>query len=63
MKVPKDISLEEINKFFGPIVNKNGYNYEFTKDPFVYWRDRNIVDGGTPKAVYASIMLDIIMNG
>ncbi len=26
VKVPKDISLEEISKFFGPIMNKNGYN-------------------------------------
>ncbi len=33
VKVPRDITLKEINKFFGPIVNKNGYNYEFTKDP------------------------------
>jgi hypothetical protein len=32
VKVPRDITLEEISKFFGPIVNKNGYNYEFTKD-------------------------------
>jgi hypothetical protein len=33
VKVLKDISLEEINKFFAPIVNSNGYNYEFVKDP------------------------------
>jgi hypothetical protein len=33
VKVPRDIILEEISKFFGPIVNKDGYNYEFTKDP------------------------------
>jgi len=33
VKVPRYIYLEEISKFFGPIVNKNGYNYEFTKDP------------------------------
>lgn len=26
MKVPRDITLEEINKFFEPIVNKNGYS-------------------------------------
>ncbi len=32
VKVLKDITLEKINKFFGPIVNKNGYNYEFIKD-------------------------------
>jgi hypothetical protein len=25
--------LEDISKLFGPIVNKNGYNYEFAKDP------------------------------
>ncbi len=33
VKVPKDISLEDIDKIFGPIVHKNEYNYEFTKDP------------------------------
>jgi hypothetical protein len=33
VKVPRDISLEDIDKIFGPIVNKNKYNYEFTKDP------------------------------
>jgi hypothetical protein len=32
-KVPRDTSLEENSKFFGPIVNNNGYNYEFIKDP------------------------------
>jgi hypothetical protein len=32
VRVPKDISLKDISKFFGPIVNKNGYSYEFTKD-------------------------------
>ncbi len=32
VKVLRDITLEEINKFFG-LVKKNGYSYEFTKDP------------------------------
>ncbi len=33
VKMLRDTTLEEINKFFGPIVNKNTYSYEFTKDP------------------------------
>jgi hypothetical protein len=32
VKVLRDITLEEINKFFGLVVNTNGYSYEFTKD-------------------------------
>jgi hypothetical protein len=32
VKVPREIILEDISKFFNPIVNKNNYNYEFTKD-------------------------------
>ncbi len=32
LKVPRDIALEEIGKFFGHVVHKNRYNYEFTKD-------------------------------
>jgi hypothetical protein len=33
VKVPKDISLEEVSKIFGPIIKKNGYNYTFLEDP------------------------------
>jgi hypothetical protein len=33
MGVPKDTSLKDISKFFSPVVNNNGYSYEFTKDP------------------------------
>lgn len=33
VKLPRDSFLEHISKIFGPIVNKNKYNYEFTKDP------------------------------
>jgi hypothetical protein len=33
VKVPRDITLEKIRKFFGLVTNKNGYSYEFTKDP------------------------------
>jgi hypothetical protein len=33
VEVSRDISLEDIDKIFGLIVNKNKYNYEFTKDP------------------------------
>ncbi len=32
VKVPRDIILEDISKFLSPIVNKNSYNYECTKD-------------------------------
>ncbi len=33
VEVSRDISLEDIDKIFGLIVNKNKYNYEFIKDP------------------------------
>jgi len=33
VKVFKDITLEEVNKIFKPIVNKNGYSYVHNKDP------------------------------
>ncbi len=32
VKVPREIILEDISKFFNPIVNKNNCNYEFTRD-------------------------------
>jgi hypothetical protein len=32
VKVPRDISLEDITNIFVHVANKNGYNYEFTKD-------------------------------
>jgi hypothetical protein len=32
MRVPRDIILEEVSRIFGPIVNKNGYNYVHNKD-------------------------------
>jgi hypothetical protein len=32
VKVPKDVGLEEISKFFGPIINKNGYSYVHSND-------------------------------
>ncbi len=32
VKVPQDISLEDITNIFGRVANKNCYNYEFTKD-------------------------------
>jgi hypothetical protein len=32
VQVPRDNSLEEISEFFGPVMNNNGYNYDFTKD-------------------------------
>ncbi len=34
-KIPKDVIMEEIHKFFGPIQNKNGYNYVFNENPKV----------------------------
>lgn len=33
VKVLQDITLEEVNKFFGPIVNRNGCSYVHTEDP------------------------------
>ncbi len=33
MRVLRDITLEEVNRIFGPIVNRNGYNYVHNDDP------------------------------
>jgi hypothetical protein len=33
VKIPRDITSEEVNKVFGPIVNRNGCSYVQTKDP------------------------------
>jgi hypothetical protein len=33
VKVLRDITLEEVNKFFGPIVNRNGCSYVHNEDP------------------------------
>ncbi len=33
VKVPIDISLEDVSNFFGAIINKNGYNYTYLNDP------------------------------
>jgi len=33
VKVPRDITLKEVNRIFGPIVNRNGSNYLHNKDP------------------------------
>jgi hypothetical protein len=30
--VPKDVSLEDISKFFRPTLNKNGYSYVHSND-------------------------------
>ncbi len=32
VKVPIDINLEDVSKVFGPIINKNGYNYTYLND-------------------------------
>jgi len=32
MKVLRDITLEEVSRIFGPIVNRNGYSYVRNKD-------------------------------
>jgi hypothetical protein len=33
VRVPQDITLKEVSKFFGPIVNRNGYSYVHIEDP------------------------------
>jgi hypothetical protein len=32
VKVPKDVCLKDISKFFGPLINKNGYSYVHSND-------------------------------
>jgi hypothetical protein len=33
IKIPRKIIVEETHKYFGPMHNKNGYNYVFSEDP------------------------------
>lgn len=33
MKIPRDLIVEEIHKYFGPIQNNNGYKNVFSEDP------------------------------
>jgi len=63
VKVPRDIFLEDISKIFGPIVNKNGYNYEFTKDPLFIEKIKTLWMGDTLKTLSTSIKVDIFRNG
>ncbi len=33
IKIPRDVTMEEIHKYFGPVHNKNGYSYVFNENP------------------------------
>ncbi len=33
VKVPRDITLEEVNNIFGPVMNRNGCSYVHNDDP------------------------------
>ncbi len=33
IRVPIDITLKNVSRIFGPIVNRNGYNYVHNEDP------------------------------
>ncbi len=32
IRIPRDITMEDIHKYFGPVHNKNGYSYVFSED-------------------------------
>lgn len=32
VRIPKDLTIEEVSNFFGPIHNKNGHNYVHSED-------------------------------
>jgi hypothetical protein len=32
VRVPRDITLKDVSRIFGPIVNRNGYNYVHNED-------------------------------
>lgn len=32
IKIPRDITMEDIHKYFGHVHNKNGYSYVFSED-------------------------------
>ncbi len=33
VRIPRDVTMEEVHKFFGLVHNKNGYIYVFSEDP------------------------------
>jgi len=33
VKVPRNITLKDVSRIFGPIMNRNGYNYVHKEDP------------------------------
>ncbi len=35
IKIPRDVTVEEMHKCFGVVHNKNGYSYVFSEDPMV----------------------------
>jgi hypothetical protein len=35
IRIPRNIIVEEVHKYFGPMHKKNGYNYVFSEDPEV----------------------------
>jgi hypothetical protein len=62
VKVLRDITLEEINKFFGHVVNKNSYSYELTKDPIFIEKVERLWMVVHPKAcVLASKLISLGM--
>jgi hypothetical protein len=56
----RDISQKGITKIFRPIVNKNGYNYEFTKD-LVYKKVKKLWMV-VLKLFYANIKVNVLRN-
>jgi hypothetical protein len=62
MKVPRDISLEDVSKTFGPIINKNGYNYTYPNGPMYIKKNRVSLDGHTPKALPSYIMINFLRD-
>ncbi len=62
MKVPIDISLEDVSKVFGPIINKNGYNYTYLNDPPIYRENKAALDDHTPEALPSCVAMDFLRD-
>ncbi len=59
VKVPRDITLKDVSRIFGPIVYRNGYNYVHKEDPS---QGKDLVDDSPLETIFACIKIDSIRH-
>jgi hypothetical protein len=59
LKVPRDITLKDVSRIFGPIVYRNGYNYVHNEDPL---QGKDLVDDSPLETIFACIKIDSIRH-